>query len=229
MPSDPQDITRITENTRYFNIVGVVAEVQMFDPRADFTPVGTYYFPAAQLPPRTAVLAVRAAVDDAGLVATVRLRIASLDPELPLYRVQPLDRFIDDAMAGRRVPMFVAMAFGAVGLFLSAVGIYGVLAYGVAQRRRELGVRMALGGSAGRVFNLVLGDGVRITVIGLIVGAAGAVFVGRLMESMLFDVSPMDPTVLVLVAMTLGVVALIASVIPSWRATRINPIVVLGK
>jgi predicted permease len=229
MPSDPQDITRITENTRYFNIVGVVAEVQMFDPRADFTPVGTYYFPAAQLPPRTAVLTVRAALDDAGLVATVRLRIASLDPELPLYRVQPLDRFIDDAMAGRRVPMFVAMAFGAVGLFLSAVGIYGVLAYGVAQRRRELGVRMALGGSAGRVFNLVLGDGVRITVIGLIVGAAGAVFVGRLMESMLFDVSPMDPTVLGLVAMTLGVVALIASVIPSWRATRINPIVVLGK
>jgi putative ABC transport system permease protein len=175
------------------------------------------------------VLAVRAAVDDAGLVATMRLRIASLDPELPLYRVQPLDRFIDDAMAGRRVPMFVAMAFGAVGLFLSAVGIYGVLAYGVAERRRELGVRMALGGSTGRVFGLVLSDGLKIIGVGLAVGVAGAWFVGRVMESQLYGVSPMDPVVLAIVALALAVVALAASVIPSWRAARINPISVLGK
>jgi ABC-type antimicrobial peptide transport system permease subunit len=125
--------------------------------------------------------------------------------------------------------MYVAMAFGAVGLFLSAIGIYGVLAYGVSQRRRELGVRMALGGSAGSVFTLVLGDGVKITGFGMLAGFAGAFFVGRLMQTMLFNVAPMDPSVVGLVAVTLVVVALVASVIPSWRASKINPAVVLGK
>ena len=229
MPSDPQDITRITENTRFFNIVGVVDEMQMFDPRADFTPVGTYYFPQSQLPSRTAVLAVRTRADDAGIMTAVRQKLAAIDPELPLYRVQPLDQYVDDALAGRRVPMYVAMAFGALGLFLSAVGIYGVLAYGVAQRRRELGVRMALGGSATSVFNLVLVDGVRIAVIGMALGIAGAIGVGQLMQSMLFGISPMDPAVIAGVAVALVAVALLASAIPSWRATKINPMTVLGK
>jgi predicted permease len=229
LPSDPQDITKITADTRFFNIVGVVKDVQMFDPRADFTPVGTYYFPQAQQPNRTLTLAVRARGDDLAVMSGVRKAIAAIDPELPLYRVQPMQQFIDEALSGRRVPMYVAMAFGAVGLFLSAIGIYGVLAYGVSQRRRELGVRMALGGSAGSVFTLVLGDGVKITGFGMLAGFAGAFFVGRLMQTMLFNVAPMDPSVVGLVAVTLVVVALVASVIPSWRASKINPAVVLGK
>jgi len=228
-PSDPQDITRITDETRFINIVGVVREVLMMGPRADFTPVGTYYFPLAQDPSRGMALAVRTRGDDATVMATVRQRVATIDPELPLFRIQPMQQVIDDSLTGRRVPMYVALAFGAVGLFLSAVGIYGVLAYGVTQRRRELGVRMALGGTAGTVFNLVLGDGVKIAGVGLVLGLAGAFFVGRFMEAQLFNVSPLDPAVLGSVVAILVAVALVASVIPSWRATRIDPVVVLGK
>jgi ABC-type antimicrobial peptide transport system permease subunit len=159
----------------------------------------------------------------------VRQKIAAIDPQLPLYDVQPAAQYIDDALAGRRVPMYVALLFGGVGLFLSAIGIYGVLAYGVAQRRREIGVRMALGGSVSSVFTLVLGDGVKITAFGLALGLAGAFFIGGLMQTMLFGVSPLDPWVVGGVAAALVTVALVASVIPSWRATRINPIAVLGK
>jgi ABC-type antimicrobial peptide transport system permease subunit len=116
-----------------------------------------------------------------------------------------------------------------VALFLASVGIYGVLAYGVSQRRREMGVRMALGGTASDIFQLVAVDGVKIIVIGLILGLAGAFVVGRLMTNLLFGVTPLDPLVIAGMTLTLVVVALVASVIPAWRATTINPIVVLGK
>jgi predicted permease len=228
-PSDPQDLLKVTEDTQYINVVGVVKEIQMIDPRAGFTPVGTYYFPQSQAPSRSLVLALRTRTDDAAVMATVRQKIAAIDPQLPLYDVQPAAQYIDDALAGRRVPMYVALLFGGVGLFLSAIGIYGVLAYSVAQRRREIGVRMALGGSVSSVFTLVLGDGVKITAFGLALGLAGAFFIGGLMQTMLFGVSPLDPWVVGGVAAALVTVALVASVIPSWRATRINPIAVLGK
>jgi ABC-type antimicrobial peptide transport system permease subunit len=125
--------------------------------------------------------------------------------------------------------MLIAVAFAVVALFLSAVGVYGVLAYGVAQRRRELGVRLALGGTAGRIFGIVLGRGLRIVGAGLAAGLIGAFFVGRLMKSQLVDVAPADPIVLLLVSATLVVVALAASLVPAWRASRIDPIVVLSR
>jgi ABC-type antimicrobial peptide transport system permease subunit len=164
---------------------------------------------------------------DAGIMNAVRQKVAEIDPELPLYAVQPMQRYIDVAMSGRRIPMYVAMVFGVAGLFLAALGIYGVLAYGVSQRRREIGVRMALGGSTASVFGLVLGDGVRITVFGLALGVAGAWGVGRVMEGQLYNTPAMDPTVLAVVALVLLVVAAVASVIPSWRASRISPVVAL--
>lgn len=229
LPNDLQDVMKITAETQFITVVGVVKEMQMIDPRAGFTPVGTYYFPQSQAPSGNMVLAVRTRSDDSAVMAAVRQSIAAIDPQLPLYDVQPVAQYIDDALAGRRVPMYVAVLFGGVGLFLSAIGIYGVLAYGVAQRRREIGVRMALGGSVSSVFTLVLGDGVKITAFGLVLGLAGAFFIGGLMQSMLFNVSPLDPWVVGGVAVALVAVALVASVIPSWRATRINPIAVLGK
>ena len=159
----------------------------------------------------------------------VQRAIAAIDPDLPLHRTGPMQRWIDDALVGRRVPMYIALAFGAVGLFLSAIGIYGVLAYGVAERQRERGVRMALGGSAKQVFGLVVADGLKITGVGLALGGAAAVAVGRVMESQLFGVAPADPGVYGLVALALAAVALLASAIPSWRASRIDPISVLGR
>ena len=124
--------------------------------------------------------------------------------------------------------MLIATAFGAVALFLSAIGIYGVLAYGVSQRRREIGIRMALGSSAREVFGLVLGDGARMVGIGLFVGLAGGYLVGKTMEKQLYEVQPLDPVVVSLVVVLLVAVACVATIIPARRAARVNPTVALS-
>jgi putative ABC transport system permease protein len=227
-PEDINDITRITPETRFYTIVGVVREIQMIDPRADVHPVGAYYLSFAQNPTRNFSFAVRSPAA-AGEAGTIRQVVAGLDPQLPAYFVKPMQEWIDDALVGRRVPVLIAGAFGLVALLLSAVGIYGVLAYSVAQRRRELGVRLALGGSSGSVFGLVLMDGVRVVGAGLAVGLVAAFFVGRLMRSQLFEVAPMNPFVLAPVTVLLAVVALVAVAIPAFRASRIDPAIVLGK
>jgi ABC-type antimicrobial peptide transport system permease subunit len=206
----------------------VVKEVQVLPPGAPFEPVGAYYFPYSQSPERSFVVAVKTALDADAIVNTVRKHVASIDPELPVYGVQTMAARFDEALISRRVPMLIAMAFGAVALFLSAIGIYGVLAYGVTQRRREIGIRMALGSTGRQVFGLVLGDGARILAIGLALGLAGAYFVGKAMEKQLFRVEPGDPWVIASVIATLSIIALIAVAIPARRAARVNPTVTLN-
>jgi predicted permease len=228
-PGDPKDITKITPETRFHLVVGVAREVQMIDPRADFTPVGMYYFPDEQQPLRGLTFTVRTRDAGGTIMNDMRHAIAGIDPQLPVFRVQPMQQWIDSALVGRRVPMLIATAFGGIALFLSAIGIYGVLAYSVTQRHRELGVRMALGGSGSSVFGLVLADGLKIVGVGLVTGLTGAFFVGQIMKSQLFNVAPTNPVVLVLVTAMLSAVALLASGIPAMRASRINPIVVLSK
>jgi predicted permease len=228
-PSDPKDITKITKDTTFFNVVGVVKEVQMLDPRDDIKPVGTFYYNFEQQARRGLTFTVRTHAPSATIQNDIRRDIARIDPQLPVFKVQPMQDWIDTAMTGRRVPMLIAAAFGVVALLLSAIGIYGVLAYGVSERRRELGVRMALGGSTASVFGLVLGDGVRIVAIGLAVGLAGSLLVGQVIKSQLFNVAPMNPLVLGLMTLVLSAVALVATGIPAFRASRIDPIVVLSK
>ncbi len=228
-PTDPKDITKITAETRFLNIVGVIKEMRLMDPGNGVTPVGAYYLPYEQSPERGFAMTVKTARPSATIERDMRRAVAGIDPELPVYLVRSMPEWIDRALIGRRVPMLIAMAFGGVALFLSAVGIYGVLAYGVSQRQRELGVRMALGGSGTSVFGLVLRDGLKIVALGIAIGLAGSFFVGRLMQRELFNVAPMNPLVLALVTVMLAVVALLASGIPALRASRINPIVVLGK
>jgi predicted permease len=228
-PSDPKDLTKITPQTQFFNVVGVVKDVQLIDPRAEYTPVGTYYFPFEQSAARGLTLTLRTAGAFETIGSSLRREIARIDPQLPVSRVQPMQQWIDQALVGRRVPMLIAMAFAAVALFLSAIGIYGVLAYSVAQRRREIGVRMALGGSGASVFGLVLSDGLKVVTAGLSLGLGGSFFVGQLMKNQLFNVAPMSPVVLGLVSLMLAGVGLLAVSIPALRASRINPVVVLSK
>ncbi len=131
---------------------------------------------------------------------------------------------MDASLVTRRSPMLLALVFGAVALFLAAIGIYGVLAYLVTQRTKEIGIRMALGSDAMAVFRLVLKEGVTIVSIGFALGMVGAVSLARYTESVLFGVEPLDGVVMIAAAAILGAVALIACSVPATRATQINPV-----
>ncbi len=227
-PDDRNDLTKITPKTVFLTVVGVIREVQMLDPRGDITPVGTVYFPYEQNAANTFTLTIRSR-SDVGVTNSIRHALATIDPQVPVYRLRTMNEWIDQALVGRRVPMLIAIAFAVVALFLCAVGVYGVLAYGVAQRRRELGVRLALGGTSGRIFGLVLARGLRIVAAGVLIGLVGTFFVGQLMRSQLVDITPTNPVVLLLVTLTLAAIAMIASLVPAWRASRIDPIVVLSR
>lgn len=228
-PSDPSDFTKITPQTPYFLIVGIAKNVVTVDPRPDVTSVGTYYFPISQTAPGGMSFAVRMDRPSPTIGADIKRVINAIDTTLPVYRLQTMQDWIDRELVGRRAPTLIAAGFSIVALFLASIGIYGVLAYGVAERRRELGVRMALGGSAGSVFRMVLTDGLLIVAVGLTAGVIGSYFIGRLMQSMLFGVAPMSPVVIGIVTLILATVAFVASGIPALRASRINPAVVLGK
>jgi ABC-type antimicrobial peptide transport system permease subunit len=183
----------------------------------------------SQSPDRTFFLALRTSVAPESVVNTLRAKVAAIDPELPLFGVRTMGERMDEALVGRRVPMLLAIAFAGVALFLSAIGVYGVLAYQVAQRRREIGIRMALGSTTREVFSLVLRDGLKIAATGLAAGLLGTYFVGRALESQLFEVASMDPTVIGMVVALLTVVALTATLIPARRASRVNPLTALSE
>ena len=226
-PQDMKDLTAITEKTEFFNVVGVVKDVEIRGLATGRASVGAYYFPLAQSPDRSIFVAMRTRVAPESVVNSLRAKVAAIDAELPVYGVHTMVERMDDALVGRRVPMLLALAFAGVALFLSAIGVYGVLAYQVAHRRREIGIRMALGSTAREVFSLVLQDGLKIAGVGLAVGLAGTYFVGEAMKSQLYDVAPMDPIVIGAVAALLTVVALTATLIPARRASRVNPLTAL--
>jgi putative ABC transport system permease protein len=131
-------------------------------------------------------------------------------------------------LSRERLAMGIAVAFGGVALFLSALGIYGVLAYLVAQRSHEIGVRMALGSTVRQVFTLVLREGLALVAFGLVLGVAGVLLLGRALKGLVYGVAPTNPVLIVLVASVLAGTALAASVLPARRATRVNPVVVLN-
>jgi len=146
---------------------------------------------------------------------------------MPVFGVQTMESRLDQALVPRRVPMLIGMAFGVVALFLAAVGIYGVLAYQVAQRRREIGIRMALGSTAGDILGLVIRDGMRITGVGLAVGVVGMLALTRAMRGLLYGVQPLDPIVIGMVAIVLTGVAIVATLVPARRAADVSPMAAL--
>jgi len=139
-----------------------------------------------------------------------------------------MEQRVEESLVSRRTPMLLASVFGAIALFLAAIGIYGVLAYQVAQRRKEIGIRLALGSDGRRVFGLILSEGLWLVGAGAAIGFAGAFAIRRAMATQLFDVKPMDPLVLALVGATLGLVAFIACAVPARRAAYIDPVVALS-
>jgi predicted lysophospholipase L1 biosynthesis ABC-type transport system permease subunit len=159
--------------------------------------------------------------------AAIRTAIAGIDPELALFDFHTMADRADLSMAVRKTPMALALGFGGLALFLSAIGIYGVLTHRVTQRRREIGIRLALGCSVSKIVGLVVSEGLLLVGTGLILGLAGAVALRKALENQLYGEQPLDPIVMTIVTAVLGLVALAACLLPAQRATRVDPVVVL--
>jgi len=204
-------------------VVGVVGNVR--DRGLDRPIRPTVYFDALQRPDRTAsgTLLVRAAGAPDAAAATVRSAVHRVDPNVPT-EVASMERVIWDSVSQRRFSVTLLGGFAALALILSLVGIYGVVAYTVGRRRRELGIRLALGATPARVQGLVLKESMVPVALGLAVGLAGALAVTRVLQSLLFEVQPSDPTTFLAVAATLGVAALTASYAPARASARIDPV-----
>ncbi len=228
-PDNPQDLTTPGPNARWYLVVGVVGETKMAGLVTTDDRIGTYYFPMAQDGTRSLTLAVRTTTDPLAIAPQIRRMLAGIDPELPLYSVRTMTDRIDETLTDRRTPMVLAVLFGAVALFLAAIGLYGVLAYQVTQRKKEIGIRMALGSEPGGIFTLVLREGLAVLAAGFAVGAAGAFAIRRTMATQLYGIGAMDPTVFALVGGLLAVVALIACSVPARRAARIDPLAALNE
>ncbi len=169
-------------------------------------------------------LAVRTRNDPAMLAESIRREVRAVDPNEPVFSVRTMDAVVASAMAERRFTMLLLALFAATALALSAIGIYGVMAYFVTQRTHEIGIRMALGASRRDVVGMVLGQGVRLAAAGVVSGVIGALLITRAIAALLFNVSPRDPWTLAALSATLTAVALLACYIPARRATRVDPI-----
>lgn len=211
------------EKTKYFTIVGVVGTVKLND-LADQHAGGAIYFPFGKYSGLWFVAVVRTAQAPELAGPLMRQTVLRLDPELPLHDLKAMTTRLDDSVANRRGPLLLAGIFAAVALVLAAVGIYGVLAYAVAQRQREIGVRMALGALPEQIMAQFLKLGAILLVIGLPVGLLGAWLAGRAMHSLLFGVEPYNPLVLGGTAVVLGIMAMLACLLPSRRAARVAPV-----
>jgi len=208
-------------------VVGVVHSITQEDLAGTRNGFGAYYLPYAQHPTSNYTFAIRTAGAPGGAASTLRKAIARIDPELALFDVKTMDERTALSMASRRASLTLALAFGGLALFLAAIGIYGVLAYLVTQRRREIAIRMALGSTTTAVVKLVLREGMTLVGIGLAVGFAGAAALQKAVASQIYGVRPSDPLVIGGVSLLLGAVALAACAAPAERATRVDPIEVL--
>jgi len=229
MADDLDNLGKITPKTVLFTVVGVVHDIRLADLVSGNGEAGSYFFPIAQAGTGGGTLAIRTATDPAALASSVREVIARLDRELPVFDMQTMEERTDKSLMTRRSPLMLSLGFGAVALFLSAIGIYGVLAYLVTQRTREFGIRLALGSSARSIFELVLREGIALVAIGFALGIGGSFALRRSLATQLFGVSATDPTVMAAVTAILAGVAIVACALPARRATRIDPIVALGE
>jgi predicted permease len=229
-PSDIKNLMQPPPRDQWFTVVGVVEDVRLAGlvDRAELKRVGAYYFPLRQNVRRSVGLAVRTEQEPTAMTAAVRHELAAIDPELPFYGVRTMHERVDQSLVDRRTPMLLAVSFALVALFLAAVGIYGVLAYQVSQRTREIGIRLALGAETGSIFAMVLREGAIIVLAGAAAGLVGAFALRQTLQSQLFEIGAMDPRVVISVAAVLVAVALFACLVPARRAAKTDPVVALN-
>jgi putative ABC transport system permease protein len=206
-------------------IIGVVGDVRQMGLDTPAEP--TVYWPHPELVMSGMTILVRTVNDPLALVSAVRNELQQMDPEQPMAAIATMDQLLAGSFSRSRFTMLVLGVFAALALVLASVGIYGVIAYSVTQRTQEFGIRIALGASRRDVLGLVLGQGTRLTVLGIGLGIIAALIVTRLMATLLYGISATDPLTFTAVALLLALVALAACYIPARRATRVDPIVAL--
>src|SRR5437868_568701 len=206
-------------------IIGVCGSVRQMGPGEEAKP--NAYWPMPELPYSRMTVLVRTSNAPSSVVAPIRYELRQMDPELPMASIATMDQLLSDSISRSRFTMFVLGIFAAIALALTAVGIYGVIAYSVAQRTHEIGIRMALGAQRGNVLGLVLGQGTRLTLVGVGIGIVAALGLTQLMTSLLYGTSATDPLTFLAVILILAAVAFLATFVPARHATKVSPIVAL--
>jgi len=211
--------------------VGVVKDSRYTDPTGQIQPVVYVTFLQLNSGRGQMVLHVRIAGNLDAMIARIRQEVASVDPSLPMFDVNTLEQEMDAALVQQRLIALLSGVFGSLALVLACVGLYGLLAYGVAQRERELGVRMALGARPGQVVWMVMGEAAWLVGIGIVIGAPAAWGVAKLtasqMEGLLFGMKATDPVTILAATLILTTVAAVAAYLPARRAARVDPMVAL--
>jgi predicted permease len=203
-------------------VIGVVSDVRTDGLDAPVRPA--VYYPLTQEPSAYLHLLLRTAGSPESLLPAMRAAVRALDPALPILGDGTMETRLRESLSARRYPMLLLLVLGALSLVLAAVGLYGVLAYAVAQRTGELGVRRALGATPGAVAGLVLAQTAKLVALGAVLGLAGALVTTRFLDTLLYGVAPTDPVTLVAVVLLLAVVAGFAALGPSIRAARVEPL-----
>ena len=218
-----------TDTTDFFTVVGTVGTHAMRGPD-DPRDAGAYFVPLRQsrLPLTRLTFVIRTAGDPTGVLNAVRSEIAALDPDLPLFDVQTMEERIQSRLTPRLTPMLLSLGFALLALFLAALGIHGVLAYRVAQRVREFGIRLALGTSPAKLFRLIIFEGLVLLALGLGLGMAGSVALSDVIGSQLFQTQPLDPGLLAATVAILAAIALLASAVSARQAAHTIPVTVLN-
>lgn len=228
---EPNDDASLVSNERtvWYRVVGVVRSVRLENLSGQGNQAGAWYIPYSQDPSNNYTIAIHVAGDGMAMTRTIRNQMAAIDPDLALFDVRTMAQREELSLASRRTSMLLALAFGVLALFLAAVGIYGVLAYLVTQRRREIGIRVALGSTHAGIVKLVLREGGALVVVGLILGILASASLRTFVTSQIYGVGPLDPLVMGSVGVVFGVVALCACIVPARRAMRVDPVVVLNE
>lgn len=201
-------------------VVGVVPDTKT---NIDSTPPLMVYMPYWYRPRPSPSLVIHTTVDPASVTSEVRHAIREVDPEIAIANARPMEQIVDSALRGRRYQMWLFVTFGAMALMIATIGVYGVTAYGVSRRRREMNIRVALGAPRSHVFAVIVRQGFLPVVAGLVAGVAGAVTVSTIVASLLFDVRPQDPLVLSGVVAMVGTIALVASLMAAHQGLVIDP------
>jgi putative ABC transport system permease protein len=213
-------VVGIVADERHNGVTGVVKE-------KFFVPHSQWHVLTGGSVIRGSFLVVRTAGDPLAVASAVRAEVRSLDPNVPVANIRPMTEVVGTALATSRLTGFLMGAFAVIALTLAAVGIYGVLSYLVARRTQEIGIRLAIGADRMQVMGMILKQGMTLAAGGIVVGVVAAFLMSRLMQSLLYQVRPADPATFVMVPLVLAAVALLASVLPAFRATRVSPLIAL--